>query len=89
MEINLNKWFTLRRKPLAATVRGMKSKQKSVSGMKLTRVAAIAGLTVFFASLALDIAVPAAVLGLAALAQSLLTGFDAGSFAANGEGKAA
>ncbi len=74
---------------LSGNSAGMKSKQKSVSGMKLTRAAAIAGLTLFFASLALDIAVPAAVLGLAALAQSLLTGFDAGAFAANGEGKTA
>ena len=69
----------------------MKAEQKSVSGTKLTRATAIAVFTVFFACLALDIAVPAAVLGLAALAQGLLAGIETqtGAFARNGEGKTA
>lgn len=91
MEINLNKWFTLRWKSEPARVLGMKAAQKSVSGTTLKRGTAMAVFTVFFACLALDIAVPAAVLGFAALAQGLLTGFDAdaGAFARNGEGKIA
>lgn len=69
----------------------MKKRQKSVSANGVARVVATTVSTLFFACLALDIAVPAAVLGLAAMAQGLVAGLEAdgGIPVLNGRRKAA